>query len=298
MPAKMDAPAIPAVIDEDSPARSRARAKTTAAAGPTSGPSICLGLAELGDRRPAEEGRRGDQDHGAVDAPADDHGDERVGELVLELAPDDLLLAEVPLPALDDLGVQEEVVRHDHGAEDGHDDGHGAGRDGRARPRPAAAFPQRDVDQGELEEERQPDEGDEGDDPFLEARVGVREEQRQHDAEDEHGRRPAAGARGRACAARWPRPGSRPWPWRRRPGPRSQDDARRGRAQVLRRRLGQAQARGDAEVGDVVLEDDQHDRGQGDHPEEGIAVAAPAAMFEAQLPGSMKPTVTSRPGPI
>ena len=31
----------------------------------------------------------------------------------------------VPLAALDDLAVQEEVVRHDDGAEDAHDDGNG-----------------------------------------------------------------------------------------------------------------------------------------------------------------------------
>ena len=111
------------MIDEDEPREKQGQGEDDRRRRPDERPEHLLGLPELGDRRPAEERGRGDQDHGAVDAPADDHGDERVGELVLELTADDRLVAQVPLPALDDLRVQEDVVGHDHGAEHGHDDG-------------------------------------------------------------------------------------------------------------------------------------------------------------------------------
>ena len=71
------------------------------------------------------------QDHGAVDRPADPHGDEGVEELELQLVVDDRLVLQVPLAALDDFGVEEEVVRHDHRAEHAHDDRERAGREGR-----------------------------------------------------------------------------------------------------------------------------------------------------------------------
>ena len=41
---------------------------------------------------------------------------------------------------------------------------------------------------------------------------------------------------------------------------------------MLAGRLAQAQAGGYAEMRDIVLQDDQHQRGKGDHPEQGIAV--------------------------
>ncbi len=48
-----------------------------------------------------------------------------------------------------------------------------------------------------------------------------------------------------------------------------------------------------------MLQHDQHQRGERDHPEQLIAVERdPAALLEAQLPGSINPTVPGAPAPM
>ena len=55
----------------------------------------------------------GHDDHGAVDCPAGSHAGQRVQKLIFELFFDDVVTLCVPLAALDDFGMQEDVVRHD-----------------------------------------------------------------------------------------------------------------------------------------------------------------------------------------
>ena len=79
---------------------------------------------------------------------------------------DAFVTLEVDLAALDDLGVQEEVVRHHHGAQDAHDDehrtlghrGHHSGAQGLAPV---------DMHEEELVNERQSYDGDKANDGAL-----------------------------------------------------------------------------------------------------------------------------------
>lgn len=72
-----------------------------------------------------------------LDRPADAHGQERIQEFVLELALDDLLVFQVPLPQLlDDFRMQEQVVRHDDGAQQAHHQHDRSVGEGRGQPVP------------------------------------------------------------------------------------------------------------------------------------------------------------------
>ena len=64
------------------------------------------------DNAMRKEGRCGQDDHGRVDRPAHAHRKERVEELVAQTFLDNLLALAFEVHGLDDLGVQEEVVRH------------------------------------------------------------------------------------------------------------------------------------------------------------------------------------------
>ena len=136
-----------------------------------------------------EEGTGRQQYHGGIDGPAHDHGEEGVDELVFQHVADARVALEMNLTALHDLGMQEEIVGHDHGAQHAHDDeqrplGH------RWHERAAHGHGPVDVDQEQLVDERQPDHRHEADDGPLHLRVTVGEEH------DEHGRRRQHGAGG------------------------------------------------------------------------------------------------------
>jgi hypothetical protein len=142
-----------------------------------------FGLAEVVDGCLANmERRRGHEDHGAVDRPANEHREEGVEELEAQLFVDDFFLFKVPLAALDDLGMEEEVVRHHDRSEHAHDDRYRAGRELRQDPADDCGMPI-EVDQAEFEDEGDADDADEPDNDAFEAAIGVRvehpEDQRQ-----------------------------------------------------------------------------------------------------------------------
>ena len=68
------------------------------------------------DNAVRKEGRCGQDDHGRVDRPAHAHRKERVEELVAQTFLVNLLALAFEVHGLDDLGVQEEVVRHNNRA--------------------------------------------------------------------------------------------------------------------------------------------------------------------------------------
>ncbi len=275
---------MPAVIEDDSPERSRARAKTAAAAGPRSGPSIrwAWPISVTGARPKKAAAATMIM---ALLMPQPTPMEKSVSaNSYLSWRRMTASFSEVPPPALDDLGVEEDVVGHDHGAEDGHDDGDGPGRERRHDP-PRGRLTPGHVDERQLEEEGQADERDEGDDGFFEARVGVREEQGQDDGQGQHGRGPQRQPGEEQVQADR---GAQDLGQGRRDGGQDgapQHELRCRRPHVPGRRLGQAQARGDAEVGDVVLEDDEHQGRQGDHPEKGVAVPGPRGDVRGPVAG-------------
>ena len=119
-----------------------------------------------------EKRGRGQQNDGAVDGPADEHGDDGIDIFIAELAFDHLRLFVIPLPALDDLGVEEQIVRHHDRPEDSDDEGQGAGRDRGHRPAGQGLRPV-DMDEEDLIDERKSDERDKPDYVFFEPPVGI-----------------------------------------------------------------------------------------------------------------------------
>ena len=284
MPAKMAPPAMPAVTDEATPARSRARANTRAAAPPTRGGQEILGLLQLGHGGPGRiEGRGGQQDHGRVDGPAHQHGEQGVQELVAQLVADDLVVVQVPLPALDDLRVQEQVVGHDHGPEHAHDHGHGPVREAGGHPAQGGLAPVH-VDHGQLHHEGYADERDQADDHPLHPAVGVGEE---HPAD--HGQH-QEGPQGQGYPEEHLEGDGPAQKLGHGRGDRGQNGCAQGAPggpgrQVAAGRLREAQARGDAQVGGVVLQDDEHHRGQADHPQELVAEIRPGGHVGGPVAG-------------
>ena len=65
---------------------------------------------------------------------------------------------------------------------------------------------------------------------------------------------------------------------------------------MLCRCLGEAFAGDDAQMRGIVLQNDQHKVESVTVQSSAYPYCDSAAMFDAQLPGSMNPTVTSRPG--
>ena len=135
-----------------------------------------LGLIQLvhGDVFPEERGG-GEDNHRRVDGPADDHRQERVVELVFQLPLDNGLVLQVPRPALDDLGVQEQVVWHHDRPQHAHDDEHGVFRKGRFHPARNGLSPV-DIYERKLIEKRETDDGDEGDNPTFYFIIGITEQ--------------------------------------------------------------------------------------------------------------------------
>ena len=78
------------------------------------------------------------------------------------------------MTGLDDFGVEEEVVGHDDGTEDAHDDDDGVGWEGGVDEGDCGGGPI-DLDEIEFVDEGEPDDGDESDDDAFDAFVGVGE---------------------------------------------------------------------------------------------------------------------------
>ena len=232
-----------------------------------------LRLVELGYRDSVFEERGGREDyHRAVDRPAHEHRQKRIEEFVFQLLLDDGLVLKVPLASLYDFRMKEKIVRHHDGAEHAHDDDHRAlGKRGR-HPTLNRVVPV-DVHEGKLVKKRKPDQRNERDNTLLDRPVRVR---KKHD-DDENRDENRAGTNRyakqhveRDAAAENFRERRRD----RRDHHRRQDDLRPGRFHVHGRRLGQAQARRDAEMRHVVLKHDEHDRRERHHPQKNIAVGS------------------------
>ena len=147
-----------------------------------------VGLLQFRNRSPRDEKRRGrEQDHRAVDRPADEHRKDRIDVLVAQLPADRTLVAQIPFPALNHLGMQEQIVRHHDGPEHAHDDYHRAFGERRRHPCDRRRRPV-DRHERQLVDERQPDSRDEGDDPLFDQPIAVRKKRDQH--ESEHQSRP------------------------------------------------------------------------------------------------------------
>ena len=118
------------------------------------------------DNAMRKEGRCGQDDHGRVDRPAHAHRKERVEELIAQTFLDNLLALAFEVHGLDDLGVQEEVVRHNDRAWDTYDNrGRAGGHTGRD-PACGGLRPV-DLDQRKLSQKRESYHAYEGDDPSL-----------------------------------------------------------------------------------------------------------------------------------
>ena len=229
-----------------------------------------LGLVQLLYRHALlEEGGGGEDNHRRVDGPADDHREERVVKLILQLLAYHRLVLKVPLPALDDLRVQEQVVRHHHRPQHAHDNQHGVLREGGLHPA-RDGLPPIHVHEEQLIQERQADDGDEGDNPPLYFIICIAEQQGEaHDGDD--GRAHLDGH-----AEQHPERDGATQNLRQRGGyageqRRREDRAAQPAGQVPIGRLREAQPRHDAEVRHVVLDDNQHDGGKSDHPQQRVA---------------------------
>ena len=181
-----------------------------------------------------------------------------------------LVALEIDLAALDDLGVEEEIVGHDHRAQDAHDDeqrtlGH------RRHYGSTGGLAPVDVDEEELVDKRQSDDRHKSDDGALYLLVRIGKQQ------DEHHRRHQQRTRGDGDAQEHLQGDGAAEDLSQRGGDAGQDSADHDRTphparRVLDRRLAETQAGHDAEVGHIVLQGDEHDRRQRHHPEQGVAV--------------------------
>ena len=176
-------------------------------------------LRKLRDHRAmGMKNRRGHQDHGAVNGPAHDHGEERVRKLVFQLMTDGLFRLEIPLAALDDFRMKINIVRHHHGPEHAHHDGKGPAGKRRNHPAFQGRTPL-DLDETQFNKEGQPDQRNEPDDPFLQFRITVGKQQDRRQNRRSKSPRDEGEVR-KGCSGQWPRPGLPPGPSKSRPRPR------------------------------------------------------------------------------
>ncbi len=159
-------------------------------------------------------------------------------------------------------------MRHDHGAQHAHQDGDGAGRDLRFHQADQRGLPM-DVDQREFINEGEADQRDEADDPLFHFGVSVGDKHRTHGdhreqragheryAEEHFQGDRRAEDLGQCCCDRGSDSGE-------------QDDPGCPGFQMPGGGFRDAVAGHNAEVGGVVLKQNQHDRGERDHPEQRI----------------------------
>ncbi len=220
-----------------------------------------------------EKGGRRQQDHGAVDGPADEHAEQGVEKFVIELLFDHCVVFQVPLAALDDLAVEKEVVGHDHGPEHAHHDDDAPL--GQAGPHPGdSGLDPIDVHQGQFVEKGEPDDRDKADDDLLHHPVGVGEQHQRNkeDHQESSGRQRDVEQHleGNGPAEDFGKGGGNRGEHR-----RSEHRPADPGGRVLIGGLGQTQPGDDPQMGDIVLEHDQHQGGEGDHPQQRVAVTGP-----------------------
>ena len=216
-----------------------------------------------------KEGRCGQDDHGRVDCPAHAHRKERVEELIAQTLFDNLLALAFEVHGLDDLGVQKEVVGHNDRAQDTHDNRGRAGGHAGRNPACGGLRPV-DLDQRKLGQKRESYHAHEGNDPPLGALVGARHEHRHRcrrhdDAACAHGQ-PKEHLKGNRATQDFGHGGGDG----REIGTgehRAPDEA----GEVTCRGLGKTGARGDTQVRRIVLQHNEHNRGQCDDPQQRVA---------------------------
>ena len=145
------------------------------------GERVCCDGEVVYDDALLEKGCRSEDDHCGVDGPAYDHGEEGIGKLILEPLLHDCLAPAFEVLALNDLGVQKEVMGHNNSAEDAHDNG--TGTCGKRRHDPAlGGLGPPHLHERKLCQEGKADERDEADDPALYMLVGVRGKKDERDS--------------------------------------------------------------------------------------------------------------------
>ena len=177
---------------------------------------------------------------------------------------DHLFVFQVPLPALDDLRMQKKVMWHNHCTQDTHDDDDRPFRDRGLYPADACTYPV-NVDQRQFIKERETNDRNKGDDKFFHPCIGIGKEQDHYKEKGEYctgwngyvkqhvqchrGPKDLREGRGNGSChgRRQQHPGCPP-------------------GSIFCGCFCQAKTRGNSKVGNIVLQDDQHNGGERDHP--------------------------------
>ena len=240
-----------------------------------------------------EDGGRHD-DHRRVHHPPQEHGKKRIDLLVAQEG-HFLVLGDAPLPAVNDVGMQEDIVRHHHRSKDGHGHVNAASVDARNDHR-GRQFRPVGLDDQDLHEVAQADDPQKAHDDRLDPVIPLADDEKHFKEYREQSARPQRHAEEEIESD----------------GPSEQfrhigRDTRQDNRQPQKRRYRTREAfpdvdrkglsGGNAELGGHVLDHNQHDRAERNDPEKFIAELRSALDIRGPVAGIDEPDRDKETGP-